>query len=205
PSIEILASYRFGPKDQRKKVVGFDVESEDILAMERIRKEEQGRRELMESKLERERDSIAESQQLVERARELELRDSLNLVSRERTRDSLELLKKRQTQDSLAKARSQKVVPRPDERFEEMQTVDGLEPGFYLIANVFGTKRYFDAFMKSLADKGLNPKSFYRGSNKFNYVYLEGYDTVDAARVGGDSGFFGIYTDRTWIFRVRGR
>jgi hypothetical protein len=85
-----------------------------------------------------------------------------------------------------------------------MRTVDGLEPGFYLIANVFGTKRYFDAFMKSLADKGLNPKSFYRSSNKFNYVYLERYDTMDAAREARDSGFFGKYAEQTWIFRLRG-
>ncbi len=204
PSLEILASYRFGPTDQRRKVVGFEREVEEEVALERKAMEREKRRELMESNMQRRRDSLAESQRLAARAREALKRDSLAKASQERYRDSLELVENRRLRDSLAAAQTQKVEPRPDERFEEMRTVDGLEPGFYLIANVFGTKRYFDAFMKSLADKGLNPKSFYRSSNKFNYVYLERYDTMDAAREARDSGFFGKYAEQTWIFRLRG-
>ncbi|MBT8204459.1 MAG: PorP/SprF family type IX secretion system membrane protein [Eudoraea sp.] len=96
----------------------------------------------------------------------------------------------------------EKVTPMEGEKYEEAVSEEGLEPGYYLIANVFGTKRYYEAFMKTLRDKGLNPKSFYRASRKFNYVYLGRYNTIREARQARDSKFNGRYTDKTWIFRV---
>jgi len=69
---------------------------------------------------------------------------------------------------------------------------------------VYGTKKYFDNFMRTLREKGLEPKSFYRSFNKYNYVYLERYNTMDEARKARDSKFFGKYADKTWIFRVKG-
>src|SRR5690606_15576988 len=119
-------------------------------------------------------------------------------------RDSLLMAAQQKRKDSLAALASQKVELRPQEKFEEIQGEEGLEPGFYLIANVFGTKRYFEDFMGTLAEKGLQPKSFLRSSNNYNYVYLERYDTMEAARRARDSKFFGRYGDKTWIFRVRG-
>jgi hypothetical protein len=67
---------------------------------------------------------------------------------------------------------------------------------------VFGTKKYYEAFMKTLGTKGLAPKSFYRSVNKYNYVYLERYDTMEEARKARDSKFGGRYQDALWIFRV---
>jgi hypothetical protein len=92
--------------------------------------------------------------------------------------------------------------PKAGEKYEEVIEEDGLKPGYYLIANVFGTKRYFDAFMADLVKKGLQPKSFLRSKNKFNYVYLERYDTMGEARGARDSKFNGKYQDKTWIYRV---
>jgi len=96
------------------------------------------------------------------------------------------------------------VEVRPNERYEEVENEEGLEPGFYLIANVYGTKKYFDNFMKTLREKGLEPKSFYRSFNTYNYVYLERYNTMEEARKARDSKFYGKYADKTWIFRVKG-
>ena len=88
--------------------------------------------------------------------------------------------------------------------YEEVHKLDGTARGYYLIANVFGTKKYYEAFMKTLTTKGLNPKSFYRAENKYNYVYLERYDTLEQARQARDSKFNGKYPGKTWIFRVMG-
>ena len=90
------------------------------------------------------------------------------------------------------------------EKYEEVATVEGLEPGFYLIANVFGTKKYFDAFMQDLRKKGIEPGSFVKGKNNYNYVYLKRYDTISEARNARDSKLNGKYQDKTWIFRVIG-
>ena len=95
--------------------------------------------------------------------------------------------------------------PQAVEKYEEVVGEDGLIPGYYLIANVFGTKKYFDAFMANLTKKGLQPKSFFRSKNKYNYVYLKKYDTMDEARKARDSKFSGRYADKTWIYRVKAK
>lgn len=94
--------------------------------------------------------------------------------------------------------------PRAGEKYEEVVGEDGLVPGYYLITNVFGTKKYFDAFMADLTKKGLQPKSFFRSKNKYNYVYLGRYDTMSEARRLRDNKFNGKYPDKTWIYRVVG-
>lgn len=193
PTIELIASYRFGKPDSRKKVVGFDVEKEDALALERIREEEEAENvRQKEIELQKERDSLAQSRQMAEQLREQQKKDSIAQV----------LLQRKQ--DSLAKLQTQKVELRPDEKYEEIQGEEGMEPGFYLIANVYGTKKYFESFMKTLRDKGLDPKSFYRKANSYNYVYLERYNTMEEARKARDSKFNGKYPDKTWVFRVKG-
>ncbi|WP_273274138.1 PorP/SprF family type IX secretion system membrane protein [Maribacter polysiphoniae] len=92
--------------------------------------------------------------------------------------------------------------PKAGEKYEEVVGEDGLKPGYYLIANVFGTKRYLDAFKADLTKKGLQPKSFLRSKNKLNYVYLGRFDSMSEARKARDSRFDGRYTEKTWIYRV---
>ncbi|MDF0705956.1 MAG: PorP/SprF family type IX secretion system membrane protein [Bacteroidota bacterium] len=177
-TIEIVASYHFGKTKQKQKVEPEEDEAlEEEIEQQRI---EQEQRELeARRRAERERDSLAEVQ---------------------RIKEQLELQRK---SDSIARVQNQKVEVLPNERYEEVESEDGLEPGFYLIANVYGTKKYFENFMKTLQEKGLEPKSFYRSFNKYNYVYLERYNTMDEARKARDSKFFGKYDDKTWIFRVK--
>ncbi len=122
--------------------------------------------------------------------------------------ESEKMKQEKQKMDSINKAKKlasktkEKVKLREGEKYQEVASEDGLEPGFYLIANVFGTKRYFDAFMNDLNKKGLQPKSFYRSENKYNYVYLQKYATINEARAARDSNFGGKYSGKTWIFRV---
>ena len=59
--------------------------------------------------------------------------------------------------------------------------------------------------MKKLTDEGLQPKSFYRAKNKYNYVDLKRYDTMQEARKARDSKYGGRYAGKTWIYRVLGK
>ncbi len=115
-----------------------------------------------------------------------------------------EIAKKKAELERIAQ-QNQVVKPQAGEKYEEVATEGVLEPGYYLIANVFGTKRYFDAFMADLRKKGLQPKSFFRDLNKYNYVYLERYNSIQEARRARDSNFGGKYPEKTWIFRVVGK
>ncbi|SMG51292.1 OstA-like protein [Arenibacter troitsensis] len=87
-------------------------------------------------------------------------------------------------------------------RYEEGAKENGLDPGYYLIANVFEVKENYEKFMKSLTKKGLEPQHFLRNFNQYHYVYLERYNTWEEALQSRNSNFNGKYLDDTWIFRV---
>lgn len=167
----------------------------------------------------REQEAIAAAQK--EEARQMaaqKTRDSLAAIRERERLAAVERERRQRANDSIAEAaiaraeaEKQKdsvatveteVKPADGEKYEETATEDGLEPGFYLIANVFGTKKYYESFMTTLQDRGLAPKSFYRSLNKYNYVYLKRYNSMAEARKGRDSNFNRRYTGNTWIFRV---
>ncbi|TMM56928.1 type IX secretion system membrane protein PorP/SprF [Maribacter algarum] len=156
-------------------------------------------------------DSINEAKRAEAIVEATKLREKQRLDSITRANEAEELAIKKAAEEAAVRAEAAKqietevVKPRAGEKYEEVANEDGLEPGYYLIANVFGTKKYFDAFMADLRRKGLQPKSFFRSLNKYNYAYLERYDTISAARQGRDSKFNGQYGGKTWIFRVVGK
>jgi type IX secretion system PorP/SprF family membrane protein len=182
-SYEVVMAFSFGPR--KSDLIEEEVE-------EKLPEEDPDAAELAA-------EVEAQEQAIAEAARK---RDSLDAVAREqelalaRVRDSISKA------EEAALALEEKVVPEKGEKYQEVSE-EGLEPGFYLITNVFGTKKYYEAFMKELGDKGLNPKSFYRSSNKYNYVYLERYNSIQEARKARDSKYSGRYQGDLWIFRVR--
>ncbi len=198
---EAIAAARKEREDRRRDSIAAVREQQAVAA---ARKEREDRR----------RDSIAavREQQAIAAARkerEDSRRDSIAAVREQEALAEAKRIREQKRQDSiqaakLAEAEKEKVQPKAGEKYEEVANADGLQPGFYLIANVFGTQKYFERFMKTLSDQGLEPKSFYRSLNKYNYVYLKRYNTIQEARRARDSKFDGKYPDKTWIFRVVG-
>ncbi|MGB5500524.1 MAG: PorP/SprF family type IX secretion system membrane protein [Maribacter sp.] len=146
----------------------------------------------------------------IKKANEAEALVAAQRIAQQRKTDSINKAKIAAETAAKEKARleqlaqqTEKDKPQAGEKYKEVVGEDGLIPGYYLIANVFATKKYFDAFMADLTKKGLEPKSFFRSKDKYNYVYLERYDTLDEARKARDSKFNGRYTDEMSIFRVK--
>ena len=203
---------------QRKSDSLQDAKKSEEVAAELKLKEEQ-RLEALKKK--KDAEAIANAQR-VEQERKL---DSIREIKKTEALAAALKVKEEQRLDSIAKAKEleeaaalaevekvkepevepEVVKPQAGEKYEEVATEEGLEPGFYLIANVFGTKKYFDAFMRDLTSKGMQPKSFYRSLNNYNYAYLERYNTISEARRARDSKFDGKYNGKTWIFRVVGK
>ncbi|MCK0147704.1 PorP/SprF family type IX secretion system membrane protein [Arenibacter sp. F26102] len=88
--------------------------------------------------------------------------------------------------------------------YEEVDKIEGQKAGFYLIGNVYGTSRYRDIFIQNLKKKGIDAKFFYLAKTKWDYVYLERFDTLSDAEAARDNDFNGKYAEKTWIFRVIG-
>ena len=187
-SYEVVMAFSFGPR--KSEILQEEIEEE-------LPEEDAALTDAEQAELEAEIE--AQERAIAEAARR---RDSLDAVARDQE------LALQRTRDSIAKAEeaalalNEEVVPEKGEKYQEVDE-EGLEPGFYLITNVFGTKKYYEAFMKELADRGLEPKSFYRSANKFNYVYLQRYNSIQEARKARDSKFGGRYKDALWIFRIR--
>ncbi|PIF01370.1 MAG: hypothetical protein CR994_02120 [Maribacter sp.] len=227
PTFELTTVYSFDRFTARKKVDKIDQEEEQkkeniaqAPKIDRSSKEELGKAEALALKQEtREKEKMTrkgkrESLKLQEKEKEKEREGGKNIsdqVEKERKhkQDSINIAKvtaenvakEKQLQEKLAK-QAEKEKPKADEKYEEASGEDGLKPGYYLIANVFGTKKYLNAFMSDLTKKGLQPRSFLRNKNKLNYVYLGRYESMGEARKARDSKLNGRYTEKTWIYRV---
>ncbi|WP_321827594.1 PorP/SprF family type IX secretion system membrane protein [Maribacter dokdonensis] len=162
--------------------------------------------------IKRKRDSLenAKAEQALAEAKVLQQqrqKDSIAVVMK-REAEAVALAQQRR-QDSIAESkalamRNEVVEVKAGEKYEEVTKEGSLEPGYYLIANVFGTKKYLDAFLADMKKRGINAKSFFREKNKYNYVYLAKFDFIKDARQARDSKLNGKYTDKIWIFRVTG-
>jgi len=221
----IAAEEKIIERQQRKDAIAakkLKEQEERLAEREAKRNNEQNKEEILAANRKAEEEKIDEQVVLVEAQRK---RDSISNVEKRRTieqaaaieeeqrlaeiKESESILKRKN--DSIANIaeqirlakQSENVTPRAGEKYQEVVNEEGLEPGFYLIANVFGTKKYFDAFINDLAKKGIQGKSFYRSINKYNYAYLERYDTMAEARRARENNFNGKYSGKTWIFRAR--
>lgn len=230
-SFELMVSYFLGTPDERHKMVGHDIDEAGKNPLEEIeekQKEEKAGKEAIVAihKEQKELEKVAaqqdkeaeEARAEAERREEAYRMDSINkakqaevvALNKEQQRKTDSLVQTREAaiqaekKDKEAEAIEKEplVEPEAGEKYEEVHTEDGLEPGFYLIANVFGTRKYLDAFVADLKKKGIQPKSFLRSKNGYDYVYLQRYDTIWEARKARDTNFGGKYTGKTWIFRV---
>jgi type IX secretion system PorP/SprF family membrane protein len=78
----------------------------------------------------------------------------------------------------------------------------GAKSGYYVIANVYKSKKYLNAFMTDLKEKGLSAKKFYNKENGLYYVYLADYNYKKDAQTAYVSNLDGKYQDEKWIMEV---
>ena len=212
-------------KAEKRALKNESKKQEDIAKREKVKSEEGLQNDakntevaVKESKKEvrRKKDSIdnAKAEQAIAEALRIERQST-------QAEEEALALQRQQRQDSILKSemaiaeaerkklelaqQNEVVQPKAGEKYEEVSKEGSLAPGYYLIANVFGTKKYFEAFVADMKKRGLNPNSFYRDLNKFNYVYLGKYNSISDARAARDSKLNGTYPEKLWIFRVTGK
>ncbi|NJB72103.1 type IX secretion system PorP/SprF family membrane protein [Saonia flava] len=89
-----------------------------------------------------------------------------------------------------------------DIKIREFRNLSGISEGHYIVANVFGTKKYLENFVNTLKEQGLDVKYFTNPENDLNYVYLEHYDNSVEAENAFMSNFHGKYFEDMWIMHV---
>ncbi len=87
----------------------------------------------------------------------------------------------------------------------KFKNLEGINDGYYVVANVYKGGKYMDKFMNSLKDQGFNSDYIDNPNNGLKYVYLERYDTWSEAAEAYKSNMNGAYTDDLWIMNVDNR
>lgn len=225
PSFEVVTSYKLGRFESPSEKLKEEriAEQEKPILKQVATKRTDIAADKSKRELRKERDSIekAKADQALAAVKALEQqRKQDSIVTTLKAKEEALALAQKKKQDSIAQKeavlaeaekkreelalRNEVVKPQAGEKYEEVSKQGTLSPGYYLIANVFGTKKYYEAFMAEMKKKGLNPKSFFREANKYNYVYLGRYNSIKEARTARDSKLDGKYIGKLWIFRVTG-
>ncbi|MCF8713628.1 PorP/SprF family type IX secretion system membrane protein [Joostella atrarenae] len=76
-----------------------------------------------------------------------------------------------------------------------------VENGAYVIANVFKSDKYLNAFLQDLESKGISAGYFEKGDLK--YVYIKRYSSVADANAAYASQFNGLYDGDVWVMNIK--
>lgn len=87
----------------------------------------------------------------------------------------------------------------------KFKNLEGVNDGYYVIANVYKGGKYMDKFMNSLDNQGFSSNYIDNQNNGLKYVYLERYDTWQEAADAYKSSMNGQYNDALWIMNVDNR
>ncbi len=87
----------------------------------------------------------------------------------------------------------------------KFRNLDGVQDGYYVVANVYKGGKYMENFINDMGDQGFSPDYVDNPENGLKYVYLKRYDTWQEALDAHKSGMNGAYTGNLWIMDVDNR
>ncbi len=106
---------------------------------------------------------------------------------------------------SEKRGKSQDSTKKEDVLTETLSSIEGhdIKNGYYLVSNIFKRKNYFEKGFAKLKKEGLNPKYFRNPNDKYIYVYLERYDTLEEAKKMLISDMDGQYKGDLYILKIQ--
>ncbi|TYB74313.1 PorP/SprF family type IX secretion system membrane protein [Bizionia myxarmorum] len=81
-------------------------------------------------------------------------------------------------------------------------TLLGVEPGYYIVANVFSQFSNAENFLEDLKSQGLDPSYFKNPRNKYTYVYLKHFNEWREASKSFHSKLNKSYAGKIWIMSI---
>ena len=84
----------------------------------------------------------------------------------------------------------------------KFRNLDGVNDGYYIVANVYKSEYYMNKFIDDLKAKGIDADYFENKKNGLKYVYLKQYDSWDNALSSYKSKIDDNYSDDMWIMNV---
>ncbi len=106
------------------------------------------------------------------------------------------------TKDNTAKiARTSQSKP-SNIKSRRFRDLDGVQDGYYVVANVYKGGQYMHKFIKGLEQKGITADYIDNPNNGLKYVYLNRYETWQEAVDAHKSNLNGSYNGEMWIMNV---
>ena len=110
------------------------------------------------------------------------------------------------TQDNTRKTETTFKTTAPNKiKHQKFKDLQGVEDGYYVVANVYKGGQYMHKFIEDLEQKGLTADYIDNPKNGLKYVYLERYDTWQEAVNATKSNINGQYNGEMWIMDVDNR
>ncbi len=134
-----------------------------------------------------------------------------NTITPNRAKDAVASNKtKYTTKPESAKDRVQNNTPtqnitKKTIKSRKFRDLEGVEDGYYVVANVYKGGVYMDRFIEGLEQKGISADYIDNPNNGLKYVYLERYDTWQEAVAAHNNNVNGTYDGVTWIMNVDNR
>ncbi len=87
----------------------------------------------------------------------------------------------------------------------KFRNLEGVQDGYYVVANVYKGGHYLTKFIDDLGQKGLSADYIDNPNNGLKYVYLKRFDTWEEAVAAHQSNIDGTYEGDLWIMNVDNR
>jgi hypothetical protein len=122
------------------------------------------------------------------------------VLQKEQTRDAVAQVTTKQEKTNQSKTSTSSGVK--SRKFKDLQ---GVEDGYYVVANVYKDEHYLNKFVDAMNDEGFPADYIDNPSNGLKYVYLKRYNSWKEAEDAYRTKLGGNYTGDLWIMNVENR
>ena len=122
------------------------------------------------------------------------------VLQQEQTRDAVAQVTTKQEKTNQSKTSTSSGVK--SRKFKDLQ---GVEDGYYVVANVYKDEHYLNKFVDAMNDEGFPASYIDNPSNGLKYVYLKRYNSWKEAEDAYRTKLGGNYTGDLWIMNVENR
>lgn len=93
-------------------------------------------------------------------------------------------------------------MPRETIKKVNRLNVEGMDSGYYIIANVYSAQENAEKFISKMSERGIKAGVFLNPKNNFRYVYLKKHATWREALISYYSNVDNTYFDSIWIMSI---
>lgn len=95
-----------------------------------------------------------------------------------------------------------KIAKKNNIKSRKFTNLEGVDDGFYIVANVYKSTHYMNKFIDDLRDKGIEADYFENKKNGLKYVYLKQHNSWNDALSSYKSKVNSEYNGEMWIMNV---